>query len=240
MSRVMTFLSFGLAAGLAAAAAAQGLDGRAEIWDIELGANVDTMTQSAFQDYACGSDGGPPGRSLGGWADYRMCEPDDNGLREVTFRYDDEIEYRARAHGYENMIERFEGTKVFGNPVILSLLFDDRGHVAVVRIVSDPRASLVQRQKAYSIRNHLRSRYASEGWDCVERDPSERQRPIGRIFVNQVCTKDLDDRRLFLESHYFRKPGQGNVNPATRELTPGQFESSIRFEMFWIGDDDPG
>lgn len=238
-----TVLSWALIVGLTSAGAAvlaQGFGTRADIWAIELGASVRDLPVREFQEYACGSNGGPPRKPIAGFADYETCAPDGSGHHEVTFRYDDEFEYRARAIRSERMLGRYEGTRVFGNPVIISVLIDSAGRVAGVRIVSDPRASLVQREKAYSIRSNLRSRYASQGWDCVDREPSERQRPIGRIFVNQVCTKDLEDRQLFLEAHYFRKPGQGNTDPATRELTPGQFESSIRFEMYWTGDDDPG
>ena len=64
---------------------------RTEIWDLALGANMDTQPTD-FVDFACGNGGGPPSLPLGGWADFKRCKPEASGLREVYFRYDDERE----------------------------------------------------------------------------------------------------------------------------------------------------
>ena len=73
---------------------AQGADERPvrrEVWDIQLGAKIADLPDD-YVDYACGTNGGPPSTPLTGWKDYRRCRPDANGLREVYFRYDDELE----------------------------------------------------------------------------------------------------------------------------------------------------
>src|SRR5215471_14394870 len=69
-----------------------------DIWSLKLGAPASALPGKDFIDYACGSDGGPPQQPLAGWSDYGKCPPEPSGLREVYFRYDDELEYRARAH----------------------------------------------------------------------------------------------------------------------------------------------
>lgn len=218
-----------------APAGAQNSTSRLDVWDIELGVHVSSLPVREFQDYACGTDGGPPGRRLASWTEFERCKPEPSGLYEVHFRYDDELEYRARAIRALGQVARFEGTKVFGRPVIVSVLIAGDGIVDGLRIVTDPRASLIQRQEAYTLRNILRSRFSSKGWACADEEPDERLQPIGRVFINQRCEKVLSDKSLTIETHYFRKRGQGAFNPATLELTPGQFESSARFEMRRVG-----
>ena len=60
-------------------------------------------------------------------------------MREVYFRYDDELEYWAKANDFATEIKKFSGTKVYDFPVVLSARFDERGTLAGIRIVSDPR-----------------------------------------------------------------------------------------------------
>src|SRR5215470_1946276 len=77
---------------------------RHEVWDIQLGAKVADLLDD-YVDYACGTNGGPPSTPLTAWKDYRRCRPDANGLREVYFRYDDELEYWAKANNLAAQIE---------------------------------------------------------------------------------------------------------------------------------------
>ena len=224
-----------LALAVFASASAQAPASRLDVWDIELGVHVSKLPLREFQDYACGTDGGPPGRKLAGWIEFQRCEPEPSGLYEVHFRYDDELEYRARAVRALGQADRFQGTKVFGRPVIVSILVASDGTVDGLRIISDPRASLVQRREAYTLRNILRSRFSSKGWSCADEEPDDRLEPIGRVFINQRCEKEVAGKSLTIETHYYRKRGQGAFNPATLELTPGQFESSARFEMRRVG-----
>lgn len=217
-------------------ARAQNVASRLDVWDIELGVHVSRLPVRQFQDYACGTDGGPPGRRLASWTEFERCDAEPDGLYEIHFRYDDELEYRARAIRALGQVERFEGTKVFGRPVIVSLLVAEDGIVDGLRIISDPRANLIQRQEAYTLRNILRSRFNSKGWTCADEEPNERLQPIGRIFINQRCEKEVAGKFLTIETHYYRKRGQRAFDPATQVLTPGRFESSARFEMRRVRD----
>ncbi len=210
---------------------AQNQRARLDVWDIELGVHVTSLPAREFQDFACGTDGGPPGRRLKSWTEFERCAPEPSGLYEVHFRYDDELEYRARAIRALGQVGRLEGTKVFGRPVIVSLLVAGDGIVEGLRIISDPRANLVQRTEAYTLRNIIRSRFSSKGWACADEEPDERLLPIGRIFINQRCEKEVAGKSLTIETHYYRKRGQRAFDPATQALTPGRFESSARFEM---------
>ena len=217
-----------LGAGLARA---EDQRARADIWSLKLGTSATALPHDAFDDYACGSNGGPPLRSLTIWADYDKCRSEPNGLREVYFRYDDELEYRARAHRAQTMIAQYAGTKVFDFPVIVSALFDADGVLAGLRIVSDPRVSPQERKQAYTLSNFLKARYGNDRWDCRDTPPAPGETPVGTLYINRRCTTlTKDNMRAFLETRFLRKPGQAEFS-GSGKLTVGQFESSTRLDL---------
>src|SRR6267142_5007075 len=105
-ARVRSVLS-GAAAMLlmtAAAATAQA----PKIWDVAFGTHVAALPLDQFVDPACGTNGGPPARVLATFADFSQCPVErTTGLREVWFRYDDELEYVARARRSDIMIKQY-------------------------------------------------------------------------------------------------------------------------------------
>jgi hypothetical protein len=204
---------------------------RADIWTLKLGTPAAALPRDAFIDYACGSNGGPPQRPLVGWSDYDKCSPEANGLREVYFRYDDEIEYWAKAHRAQTLIAQYSGTKVLDFPVIVSGLFDAGGRLAGLRIVTDPQASPQERKQAYTLTNFFTARYGSGGWDCADTPPAPGENPVGSRYINRRCTKLVNDEmRAVLETRFLRKPGQAEFSSGGK-LTVGQFESSTRIEL---------
>jgi len=218
-----------LGAGLARA---EDQRARADIWSLKLGTPASALPHDAFDDYACGSNGGPPQQLLAGWADYDKCRSEPNGLREVYFRYDDELEYRAKAHRAQTMIAQYAGTKVFDFPVIVSALFDADGVLAGLRIVSDPRDTSRDRDEAYLLRNFLTARYGRDGWDCVDLPLAEGETPVARTFIKQRCRKTIEGTAVAeIETHFFRKKGQNQFDPQSGRTTEGQFESLARFEL---------
>src|SRR5207247_1593333 len=152
-----TLLTGAALAAPAAPAAPAERPTRVEVWDLPLGMPAEQLPD-AFVDYACGSNGGPPSTPLAGWRDFRRCRPDPSGLREVYFRYDDELEYWAKANNFATEIRKYSGTKVFDFPVVISARFDERGVLAGIRIVSDPRDTSRDREEAYLLRNFLNAR----------------------------------------------------------------------------------
>jgi hypothetical protein len=225
---VLGFLVGSLTAG---SLQAQQRPTRAEIWDLKLGTAVDALPDE-FADYACGTNGGPPSVPLGGWKDFPRCRPEPNGLREVYFRYDDELEYWAKANNFATEIRKYSGTKMFDFPVVLSARFDDRGILAGIRIVSDPRDTSRDREEHYLLRNFLTARYGREGWDCVDEPPEEGETPVFRTFIKQRCKKALEGGAVAeLQTNFFRKKGQAEIDARTGRTTEGQFESLVRFEL---------
>jgi hypothetical protein len=204
---------------------------RADVWSLKPGTSAAALPRDAFVDYACGSNGGPPQQSLTGWSDYGKCPAEPSGLREVYFRYDDELEYFAKAHRAQTMIAQYSGTKVLDFPVIVSALFDAGGSLAGLRIVTDPQASPQERKKAYTLSNFFKGRYGSEGWDCTEAPPAPGETPVGSLYINRRCVKfTKEDTRAVLETRFLRLPGQAEFS-GSGKLTVGQFDSSTRLEL---------
>jgi hypothetical protein len=212
------------------AARADDIPRRADVWSLKLGTPTSALPSNDFIDYACGSNGGPPQQPLSGWSDYTKCPPERNGLREVYFRYDDELEYWARAHRARTLLAQYGGTKVLDFPVVVSGLLDATGTLAGLRIVTDPGVGPQERKQAYTLSNFMKARYG-DGWDCTDTPPALGETPVGNLYINQRCTKLVKgDMRAVLETRFLRMPGQAEFSGGGK-LTVGQFESSTRLEL---------
>jgi len=229
----------GVATLLAIAATAGGFaqapSGDGEIHGLKLGLRAATMTLDGWGQLSCGSDGGPPRQDLDGWADFNKCAPEANGLHEVTARFDDEAEYVAKALGVPGYAAGRTGTRVAGHPVVLSALFDDGGILRGIRMVSDPRATPVERRMAHLLGVAVINRYGADGWTCTDLPAAPGESAVGGVFIKRRCVKGLPGQALMVETHFLRKPGQRDIDPETGDYTRGEFESWTRFELF-----DPG
>jgi hypothetical protein len=228
------------------AAAAEPALHRATIWDLVLGAPISAQPPpQEFQAFACGSNGGAPRAPLTGWADFKRCPTDADGLHEVYFEYDDELEYIARAHDNETAISRWAGTHEVTFPVIASALFDDSGILKGIRLVTDPRpdhknditeAERKKREESYQLGGVMASRFGMEAdRDCKSLPLAEGEGSVGSLFVKQVCERSdpAAGRRYVVRVNLYRKPGQSGVNPQLpTQLTQGQFESSARLDVY--------
>jgi hypothetical protein len=220
-----------LCSGPGHAAGADERPTRHEIWDLKLGAKIDAQPDD-FIDYACGTNGGPPSLMLSGWKEFRRCRPEPSGLREVYFRYDDELEYWAKANNLEAQMEQYVGTKTYGFPITVSALIDDAAEVRGIRIVTDPRDPSGDRDEAYLLRNFLNSRLGRDGWQCQDLAADEGETPVAGVFIKQRCEKQIDDTtRALLVTRHLRKPGQSQYDPHSGKETTNQFESNVRFEL---------
>ena len=230
----VALLLLGLAAPSPACSAPGGSNerpARTEVWDLELGINAGQLPD-AFVDYACGSNGGPPALPLNGFGDFRRCRSEPGGLREVYFRYDDELEYWAKANNLTQQMEQYSGTKTYGFPIIVSALFDEAGTLRGIRLVSDPRGEGDNRDEAYLLRNFLTARFGRDGWTCEDLPRAEGETPVAGILVKQRCRKEIDARTAAtLATRHLRKPGQSQFDPQSGRATSGQFESTVRFEL---------
>jgi hypothetical protein len=221
-------LAFALAVPVATASADED---RGELRGLRLGTQAGTMSTDGFDDFACGSNGGPPRAPLSGWTDFHTCRPEASGLHEVYVRFDEQQAYQAKAFGDPTLPSEADGTRVAGHPVILSVLFNDSGIAQEIRIVTDPRAPLSLRRMAQLLRLRVIAHYGEEDWACVDLPPEPGETPVGKIFIKQRCEKTTPEHHLIMQARLLRKLGQTDYDPVTKEFRPGQFESSTRLEI---------
>jgi hypothetical protein len=205
-----------------------------EIWDVKPGTPVGELPDEAFVDPACGTNGGPPGLSLGSFENFAKCRAESSGLREIWFRYDDELEYIARAARDQDGVARSNAMVVLGQPVILSLLLDRAGLVQGYRIFTDPHADQELRIGAYAVAIAFKARFGTDGWECNDIPPAEGETPVMGTFVKQRCQKVSGGEQIVVESRHYYKPGQALLDPNTGLPTVNQFESSARIQVVWV------
>jgi hypothetical protein len=220
-----------LAMLLGFAGAAPGYERAPTIWDLKLPTAVGDLPDEAFVDPACGTNGGPPGLAIGSFEQFAKCRADASGLREVWFRYDDELEFIARAARDPDAIARSNVMVVLGQPVTLSLLIDGAGLVQGYRIFTDPHAEEELRSNAYTVAIAFKARFGTGGWDCTAMPPAAGETPIAGTFVKERCKKTADGEQVVVESRYYYKPGQAALDPNTGLPTVNQFESAARMEV---------
>jgi hypothetical protein len=201
------------------------------IWDVQFGTPVSELPEDEFVDPACGTNGGPPGLRIGSFERFERCRAESSGLREIWFRYDDELEYIARAARDLDAVARNNAMVVLGQPVILSLLIDRAGLVQGYRIITDPHADQELRMNAYTVAIAFKARFGTDGWECNDLPPSAGETPILGTFVKQRCQKVADGEQINVESRYYYKPGQALLDPNTGLPTVNQFESSARMQL---------
>ena len=153
--------------------AAQERPTRVEVWDLKLGSAVEALPDG-FAEYACGSNGGPPGAPLGSWREFRRCRAEPDGRHEVYFRYDDELEYWAKG---QQLLHRGRSSSPAPRSTVSRWCSrrcsTPRGVLVGLRIVSDPRDPSRRREEAYALRNFITARFGRDGWDCIDHPPAD-------------------------------------------------------------------
>ncbi|GAA0572554.1 hypothetical protein GCM10009416_09010 [Craurococcus roseus] len=172
----------------------------AELRGFRIGMAVSDLPSEGYTGFACGAR---PETALDGWGGFRACPPDPaTGLREVRFRYDDAANPLARLH------DRYAGTKVGGQPVLLSLLIGEGARVEGLRIRTDPGARLFERKRAMLFGEQVKNRYGEEGWTCTDAAPEAGEEPVGGVFIKEHCDKTTADRRFSLDRWLYRRAGE--------------------------------
>ena len=211
---------------------AQDRSKRLNVWDIHIGAAASEIPDE-FINYACGTNGGPPSIPLANFAEFKKCRPDANGLHEVYFEYDDELEYWARALDLKAEIRMYAGTTAYEFPVVASVLFDDAGIVKGERLVTDPRQQLSRdRNEFWVLADFIRHRFGNDGWECRDLPPAEGEAPVGSNFVKNLCEKTAAGLHFVLEQRYLQKKGQQFLDPNTGKPRKEDYESETRFEIY--------
>lgn len=218
--------------GFAGSLSAQDQPRRFTIWDLGLGEPAAAIPDE-YINHACGNNGGPPAIRIKGFTDFRRCAADANGLHEVYFEYDDELEYRARALGRRQEINMYAGTTVFEFPIVASALFDEDGRVRGIRMVTDPRQHVSRDPSEFwELANFLLQRFGEADWTCQSLAPAAGEQPVGTQFIKKRCEKTVDGRRLLVAQSFYEKDDQPLIDPRTGAAQPPPVESMTRFEMY--------
>lgn len=201
------------------------------IWEVRLGEPVTQVSDAEVSDIACGTAGGPMGRVLRSFQDYMDCQPEESGLREVAFSYDDEQDYIARALESEYRVLQ-GGTSVFAHPVVVSILIDSDGIAQGRRIFTDDRISDYERRTAFTLIRNFKARFSDWSLVCKEIPMQEGEQPVGNQFFHEQCAgRSPDgDTSIVIEASFLRKKGQRGLNLETQQVNTGYFESQTRYE----------
>src|SRR5882724_13480377 len=163
-----------------------------KVWDVAFDTPVAALPLDQFVDTACGTNGGPPARVLKSFYEFAQCPVErTTGLHEVWFRYDDEMEYVARARRSQIMVRQYQANSLAGQPIITSLLIDGAGLVQGYRIVNDPRIESRTRLAAFGLADLFKG-IAGMGLQCTDLPLAEGERPIDDWFVKESCEKTGD------------------------------------------------
>lgn len=179
-----------------------------DLREFRIGMPVSELPKEGYLGFACADD---PKHKLNSWQEYEQCPADASGLRAVRFRYDEDastpITRSVNGVPLSTVNGLYEGTKVGGHPVLLSLLL---GHDRVEGLVieTDPSARLYLRKKAFLFADQARARYGEDGWACTSQPQAADEEPVGGVYINEHCEKTTPTRRLVLDHALFRRAGQ--------------------------------
>lgn len=203
----MRAAAFALLALLAGApAGAEEADLRA----LRIGTPADQLPTEGYAGFSCAD-----GAAVQGWQDYRRCPADAAGLHALRFRYQDGSNELAFVN------DTYEGTKVGGHPVLLTMLISGAGVAEGLRIETDPAARLNRRKKAHLLGELAKARYGEAGWACIDTPPAAGEEAVGGLFVNERCEKATPTRRYVVSRQMFRRAGadqRGFVSAAQLEI----------------------
>jgi hypothetical protein len=170
-----------------------------DLRDLRVGMSIGAIPPDEYVDLSCA---GTNKQTIDGWSDFRKCPKTAAGLYAVGFRFNSRLNSLAKVN------DAYDGTRVAGHPVALTVLIDEQGTVDALRIDTDPQARLFWRKKAYMLALAFKSRYGEDGWECRNREPAEGQTAVGGVFIMEHCEKNAEGRQLLLDRSVYRGQGQ--------------------------------
>jgi len=162
-----------------------------DLRDVRIGMPVADLPAAGYAGFACAAD---ESRKLPGWSGWRDCPPDADGLHSIRF-------------GFDPATSR-DGTVVAGHPVILTLLVDEAGVVAGLKIETESKGPLFVRKKAFLLGIQVKSRYGDEGWTCAKAQPQAGELSVGGVFLSERCSKSTSGRAIVVQRKLFRRADQ--------------------------------
>ena len=162
-----------------------------DLRNIRIGMGIGDLPTAGYVNFACAND---QGHAIAAWSDWSKCPAENDGLYAIRFDYDPSTSR--------------EGTIVAGHPALLTLLVDDKGTVAGLRIETDPKARLYLRKKAFLFGIQVKSRYGTDGWTCQEAQPENGEQSVGGVYINESCRKTTQGRAITVQRALYRRADQ--------------------------------
>ena len=186
----LLFVALGLCAllGASGGGAAESLT---DLHDVNIGMSVQDLPASGYHNLSCIGTTTQPVES---WRDWMSCPANADGLRGLH------VEYDQPGH---------DETLVAGHPVDLSLFFDGSARLVRIEIKTKNQTSLYMRKKAYRLGLQAKEHYGDEGWTCKKGQPTAGEEAIGPTYINDTCSKTLDNRAIEVTNRFFQKSGGG-------------------------------
>ena len=167
----------------------------------------------------------PPSTPLPNFAAFKKCKPDADGLYEVYFEYDDELEYQARALDIKPEIKMYAGTTVFEFPIVASVLFDGSGRVRGERMVTDPRQQVSRdRLEFWELANFVRQRFGEAAWDCTDCRGRRRDARPYQNLSRTIAKRPSRECAWFSSSACFKRRACNSSIPIPAGRTAGHRE----------------
>jgi hypothetical protein len=182
------FVALGLCAFLNASGGVAG-ESFSDLHDVEIGMSVQDLPASGYHNLSCIGATNQPVES---WHDGMSCPANPEGLRGLHVEYDRPGQ---------------DATLVAGHPVDLSLFFDGSARLVRIEIKTKDQTSLYMRKKAYRLGLQAKEHYGDEGWTCEKAQPSANEEAIGPTYINDTCSKTLDNRAIEVTNRFFHKSG---------------------------------
>jgi hypothetical protein len=170
-----------------------------DLRDLHIGMSINAIPADEYTDLRCA---GKTDQTLASWSDFRKCPPDAMGLRSLGFRFNEGLNPLAQVN------DKYQGTRVAGHPVLLTLLIDEGGMIDGLLIDTDPQARLFWRKKAHLLALVVKSRYGDDGWQCNNIEPGTGEAAVGGMFIKSHCEKVVGERKLLLDQRLYRRAGQ--------------------------------
>jgi hypothetical protein len=185
-----------------------------DLRNFQLGMQMKTFSTDGYIDIVCDGKNGAP---LTSWSEFAKCDKDQDGQHAVRFQYgDDPILAPISEDG--------QGTKVAGQPVVLTVFIDDSGILQRLRMQTDPDVRMFIKRRAHVFGLQAMARYGEAGWKCARKEPTAQEQPLGQTFVNERCEKVTGDRRYVVDRALFHDPDL----PLTKFVSRAEVDISLK------------
>ncbi len=185
-----------------------------ELREFRLGMKAADLPAVGYTGFTCADEAS---HQLAAWSGYTGCPVDSAGYRGISFRYDDSVNPRLR------LGSNYGGTKVAGQPVLLTLLIGPDARVMAIRIQTDPSVRLFMHKKQFLFADQIKAHYGVDGWSCRDAKPKDGEEPVGGVFIHQHCDKTDAGKQLSLDQELYRQDG----HPANEFISGTSFTISL-------------